>query len=344
MTREIGKLKQVPVRFIWPKEDDDFTTWLATDDGLNELSASIGLDLVDPRTQVDVGSFRADIVCQHTSAYYDPRPVVIENQLDKSDHTHLGQLLTYSSGLNAGTCIWIAASFAEEHLKAFNDLNRMSDGSRSFYCVQLSAWTIDSGRPAAAFGVVVGPDRTNPTRQHVSIPSKHVHYLAKFWSRLDQRLAEAGKQQPRPGKWLEYRRFPIKDVHACFSLARTPESNRARLYIYRDGDSVYRRLTRDQERISHELGTMGDSADWNAPQGRRSSIDLHTESHIYDESRWDHEIDWMMQRLDLLTKVFMPRLESVAAPNLDSNVDRPPHRRTPHRRRLANSRGIRIAA
>lgn len=338
MTGEIGKIKQVPVRYIWPKEDDDFTPWLATDDGLDELSASIGLDLVDPGTQVDVGPFSADVVCQHASAHYDPRPVVIENQLGKSDHTHLGQLLTYSSGLNAGTCIWIATSFAEEHLKAFNDLNKMSDGSRSFYCVQLSAWTIDGGRPAAAFGVLVAPDPTNPTRQHVSLPSKHVHYLAKFWSRLDQRLAAAGKQQSRPGKWLEYRRFPIEDVHACFSLARTVESNRARLYIYRKGDSIYQRLARDQERISRALSIFGEAVVWNPPQGRRSSIDFTADSHVYDESKWDEEIDWMMQRLDLLDKVFLQRLKS------GEESDRGHPRMTPHRRRQADSGGFRVAA
>ena len=344
MTRILGKLNQVSVSDIWRYEQVGFTPWLASEDGLAELGASIGLDLVNPRTEVDVGTFRADIVCELASAHNVSGPVVIENQLDQSDHKHLGQLLTYGSGLQAGTCIWIATSFTKEHLKAVDDLNRMSDGSRSFYCVQLSAWTIDGGRPAAAFGVLVAPDRTNPTRHHVALPSKHVHYLAKFWAKLDQRLAEAGKPQSRPGKWLEYRRFPIKDVHACFSLARTIESNRARLYIYRKGDSVYWRLARDRDTISHRLGTLGDTVAWNPPRGRRSSIDFSTRSHVYDESRWDDEIDWMIQRLDLLAEVFLLRLESVSESNLEVKADSRPIRRTPHRRKLANGVGFRIAA
>lgn len=344
MTQSPGQLKQVSVRDVWPNEQDDFTPWLASEDGIAELSAGLGLDLVNPKTEVDVGSFRADIVCQHASAPNGSRPVVIESQLDHSDHTHLGQLLTYSSGLNAGTCIWIATSFADEHLKAVDELNRMSDGSRSFYCVQLSAWSIDGGRLAAAFGVMVAPDRRTPTRQHVALPSKHVHYLSKFWSRLDQRLAATGKQQSRPGKWIEYRRFPIKDVHACFSLARTVESNRARLYIYREGDCVYWRLARDRDAINRELGTLGDTVAWNPPQGRRSSIDLTTESHVYEESKWDEEIDWMLHRLDLLSEVFSRRLQSSEGGDQDSKPDHRPLRRTPHRRRLANSGGVRLAA
>ena len=344
MTLALGKLNQVSVSDIWRYEQVGFTPWLASEDGLAELGASIGLDLVNPRTEVDVGTFRADIVCEHASARNISGPVVIENQLDQSDHKHLGQLLTYGSGLQAGTCIWIATSFTKEHLKAVDDLNRMSDGSRSFYCVQLSAWTIDGGRPAAAFGVLVAPDRTNLTRPHVALPSKHVHYLAKFWAKLDQRLAEAGKPQSRPGKWLEYRRFPIKDVHACFSLARTVESNRARLYVYREGDSIYRKLARDCEAINRELETLGDTVAWNPPQGRRSSIDLTTESHVYEESKWDEEIDWMLHRLDLLAKVFLRRLQSSEESHRESKIDRRPIRTTPHRRRLADASRFRVAA
>ena len=309
---KLGSLIPVPIRDVWPSEDEDFTPWVASESGLMLLGDYTGMTLESAEAEVDIGQFRADIICDKVNDDGSKTKVVIENQLGTSDHEHLGQLMVYVASAAAGIGVWIAGEFTPEHRKAIKDLNNASGGQPKYFCVEVSAWRIGDSDPAPAFSVIEKPDDWHSTAGPTA-PRKNQGHLKRFWKLLDLRLVEAGKQQSIPGRRLDYRRFNIEGLPACFSLARTAGGNRARLYIYRDGDSVFRRLERDQEIISRELSTLGDTVYWNQPNEKRSSIDLRTKSHVYDESKWGNEIDWMMQRLDLLRNVFMPRLESVEA-------------------------------
>ena len=108
----LGRLEQVDLRSIWGKEDRDFTPWLAEEYNLGLLGDAIGIELALEAQEEAVGPFRADILCKDTA---NGSWVLIENQLERTDHTHLGQLLTYASGLQAVTLVWISRKFTEEH-------------------------------------------------------------------------------------------------------------------------------------------------------------------------------------------------------------------------------------
>ena len=110
--QSLGKLIRVELREIWTSEHGDFTPWLAREENLAILAESLGIDLELEAQEKAVGRFRADILCKDIGSC---AWVLIENQLERTDHNHLGQLLTYASGLDAVTIVWIAARFTEEH-------------------------------------------------------------------------------------------------------------------------------------------------------------------------------------------------------------------------------------
>ena len=121
----LGRLESVEPRDVWSSESEDFTPWLAQAENLKLLGETIGLDLELEAQEKDVGPFRADILCKETSS---DDWVLIENQLERTDHTHLGQLLTYAAGLKAVTVVWVARIFTEEHRAALDWLNGLWPG------------------------------------------------------------------------------------------------------------------------------------------------------------------------------------------------------------------------
>lgn len=153
----LGKLQPVDLRTIWRHEALDFTTWLS--EHLEDLSAAIGLDLELVERESRVGSFSLDILArdQRNSV------VVIENQLEGTDHTHLGQLLTYAAGYDAEHIIWISRDLREEHRAALDWLNNNTDTKRNFFGIQLEAIRIDDSNPAINFKVVVSPNAWQKT-------------------------------------------------------------------------------------------------------------------------------------------------------------------------------------
>ena len=121
---EIGRLEKLDLRTLWRKESTEFTPWLAKEENIQLLSKTIGIELEVQNQEASVGPFRADILCKDA---INDHFVLIENQLEKTDHIHLGQLMTYAAGLEAVTIIWIAQKFTEEHRAALDWLNRITD-------------------------------------------------------------------------------------------------------------------------------------------------------------------------------------------------------------------------
>ena len=133
-TPTLGRLTPVDLREAWQGEASDFTPWLAQSDNIALLSEAIGIELEVEAQEQQVGPFRADILCRDTlSNHY----VLIENQLDRTDHGHLGQLLTYAAGLDAVTIVWIASRFTDEHRAALDWLNSVTTGEINFFGLEI---------------------------------------------------------------------------------------------------------------------------------------------------------------------------------------------------------------
>ena len=155
--QELGRLEEVDLRAIWSDEARDFTPWLA--DHLEELGKALHLDMHLVEAEGAIGPFAADIIADGENGL-----VVIENQLERSDHGHLGQLLTYAAGRDARTLIWIAPELRDEHRAAINWLNRWTQREIAIYGVVVRAVRVENSLPAPVFLSVASPGSSRPIR------------------------------------------------------------------------------------------------------------------------------------------------------------------------------------
>ena len=180
----IGKIAGVPIREVWRYEDEDFTPWLK--ENLDQLGEVLGMVLDRAEDEYKVGRFSLDIVAKNANTQ---DTVAIENQLEETDHSHLGQLLTYVAGTEAKTAIWIATKFKEEHRAALEMLNNSSNGETAYFGVEVEAIRIGNSEPAALFQPVVTPNnwRTNFGVASGETTPGQQRYVA-YWRPLLERL------------------------------------------------------------------------------------------------------------------------------------------------------------
>ena len=204
----LGRLERIDLRGIWEKEDD-FTRWLAKEENLALLGNAIGIEieLELEAQEKSVGPFRADILCKDTDTN---GWVLVENQLECTDHTHLGQLLTYAAGLKAKAVVWLARQFTEEHRAALDWLNENAGESVSFFGVEIELWRIADSRVAPKFNVVCRPN-VYPTdiRKVAEGALSDTQLLQRdYWTGLRNVLVERGSivrpRTPQPGKWTNF--------------------------------------------------------------------------------------------------------------------------------------------
>lgn len=209
---EFGILQEVPLRDAWVHEAHGFTPWLS--DHLHRLSREVGIELELEGREVAVESFSADILARNLG---DGSLVLIENQLERTDHTHLGQILTYLAGLDARTVIWIASEFRDAHLSAVAWLNEHTTDEFAFFAIRLKVVRIADSPLAPVFEVLARPNEWNRkvksmARESGSGPLAEVtQFRGAYWSHLIDRHPgeiELGCAKTS-SRWLK---FPILGV------------------------------------------------------------------------------------------------------------------------------------
>jgi hypothetical protein len=151
---KFGRLEEVPLRDYWKNEPQNFTKWLSEKENLDLLGKTIGISLETEQTEAEVGDFYADILAKDENGNY----VIIENQLETTDHTHLGQIIAYASGKEAKTIVWIAKKFRDEFKKAIEWLNEHTDDDINFFAIEIELWKIGNSDPAPKFAIVEQPN------------------------------------------------------------------------------------------------------------------------------------------------------------------------------------------
>ena len=155
MKYNLDKLKKVDLRDAWPHEALDFTKWLSEESNLAMLSSAVGIELELIETESSVGSFNVDIYAQEAGT---GRKVIIENQLEDTNHDHLGKVITYAAGKGAEVVIWVVARARDEHRQAIEWLNQHTDSDFGFFLVEIELWSIGDSLPAPRFSVVEQPN------------------------------------------------------------------------------------------------------------------------------------------------------------------------------------------
>ena len=220
---QLGRLKKVTVREVWANEARDFTPWLAKADNINLLGETIGLHLEVEAQEQSVGPYRADILCRNLN---DATWVLVENQLERTDHNHLGQLLTYAAGLDAVTIVWIAERFTEEHRAALDWLNEKTPEDINFFGLEIELWRIGDSQIAPKFNLACRP---NEWTSNVSMARKSNPGLADFcmeyWLEVYKILEPSGILQPGPTPFrrqdniypVGWKNFWLKSYFSTFS-------------------------------------------------------------------------------------------------------------------------------
>jgi len=181
----IGKIKKISLREIWKNEARDFTTWLSENiDTLNEV---LGMNFSVVKKEKDVGDFSLDILAEDENGNL----VIIENQIEKTDHDHLGKLVTYLTNLNAKTAVWITSQPRDEHVKAIDWLNQFTADDISFYVVKVEAITIEDSKAAPLFTIVAEPSEISKEvgKEKKELAERH-HLRKDFWTELLDRARQ----------------------------------------------------------------------------------------------------------------------------------------------------------
>ena len=317
MTTPEETVELLDVRTLWKDEALDFTPWLAEQENLDLLGAELGLSLECAQTEVPVGSMRLDILAKEcdTGAL-----VAIENQLEETDLGHLGQLLTYATGLDARIAIWVAPAFYHEYAQALHKLNQWTGDDVRFYGVKIELVRKDGGEPEPRFRTVVYPgewhlDRTLAPYAKSAVWQQHDDFFrpliaelrrARFADSATQYVGYAGRSFPSGFKGIGYAVSFWKDG-AWVTLGICMEDKGVT-------KRIFDRLHADREEVESSLGAIpGAKWDW----------DRHTPFTFSDISvRKDGTIDdapeelertraWMLDLLPKFRDIFDPRVKEI---------------------------------
>ena len=315
----LGRLEQVDLRSAWNNESTDFTPWLAEQENLELLGKAIGLELELEAREKYVGPFRADILCKDTGS---GGWVLVENQLEQTDHSHFGQLLTYAAGLQAVTIVWIAARFTDEHRAALDWLNTVTGETIHFFGLEIELWGIGNSALAPKFNVVSKPNDWSRTvsegarRLEAASYSEAQQLQLEFWTELKNFLQQQNSSIhigiPQPQNWMD---FPIGRSQFSLQAFINTREKRIGVALAIFGPNAKPHcylLEREKTTIERELGTP---LDWAANPGKiMSFIYLHErDMNPLARELWPEQHIWLCQKLEAFKKVFAPRVKKLNA-------------------------------
>jgi len=313
-----GQLTKLSPRDYWPDEAADFTPWLAEEANIALLGAAIGLDLVVEGVEETVGSFSADIICRSLP---DEHRVVIENQLNRTDHDHLGKLLTYAGGLDdVRATILIAPEIRDEHRAAIDWLNAVTIEGVNCFGVEIQVWRIGDSLPAPRFIVVAKPnDWRGNVRATVNKSLTHTQQLQlDYWTAFRDYLAESGSDflphSPRPQHWatvsIGRSGASLAAIASTWDKERGRVGGENRVELGLNGDDageVYERLQHERETIEEALGPL----EWPQPDESTKSRRLYASrpADIEDRDSWPEQFAWLEERLQRFDETFRERVK-----------------------------------
>jgi hypothetical protein len=248
MSSNIGKLSTVDLREIWKNEEYDFSSWLAKEENLAQLSDEIGIPIRLLEKEAGVGKYSLDILAEEEGT---GRKIVIENQLERTDHDHLGKIITYTAGHDASIVIWIFKDITEEHRSAIDWLNENTGEDRLFFAIRIEAWRINNSDPAPKFQVICKPNEWTKVVRHSAESNDLGETDLKkldFWTKLKSYAVEKKvllfRRTPSPQHWYD---ISIGNAEAHVGLTINTRENRLGCEIYISDNKPLFNFLKDQQ-------------------------------------------------------------------------------------------------
>lgn len=303
---KLGTLKRIDLREYWKHEAFDFTKWLSEPENIVLLSDEVGIGIEVTQMEASVGRFNVDILAKEENT---GRKIIIENQLDATDHSHLGQLITYAAGLEAQYVIWIVREVREEHRQAVDWLNEHTDEDISFFIVAIELWQIGESDPAPKFSIISRPNEwkksVRTSAQDGDLTDTKTKQL-EFWQQLKEFAAdhhpELRLRTPRPQHWYDVA-IGRSDCHIAFTADSRENQVRCELYIP-DSKDLFKSFLASKVQIEKELDLSG-VLEWQELPGKKASRIRARHGFIFDDATtWNEAFQWLSETALRFNKVF----------------------------------------
>lgn len=313
MTEKFGTVKKIKnLREIW-KSESDFTRWIACEENMRILSEAIGAELELVKTEAAAGRYSVDILARELNL---ERNVVIENQLEDSDHDHLGKLSTYAAGYDAAIIIWIVRKAREEHVKAIEWLNEHSDDTIGFFLLEIDVLRVDDSRPAVQFKIIAKPNEWAKTvraygnsKDLSDTKQRQLNFWTDFKRYAEIRNLSLSCQTPKAQYWYC---FAIGSSIARLRIMLNTQKSRlvCELYIPKN-KNLFNFLKSKKSVIEAKLGVC----DWiSSNVGSRIAVRKYLDDVMPDEeTSRNEEFKWFFSQLELFGKVFAPLVKDFSA-------------------------------
>ena len=306
MIKSLGKLNKVDLRDVWKHEALDFTNWLSSPENLELLSDEIGVEISPIQTEAEVGNFRVDILAEEEGT---GRKIIIENQMESTDHDHLGKIITYASGYNAEVIIWIVRDVREEHQRAIDWLNEHTDERIGFFLVKIELWQIEESKPAPKFVIVESPNEwAKITKTGLTEMNETKRKQLEFWTNFKAFVLERGPKMSMrtPSARSSYdMSIGSSDAHIHLALSSTKNLVSCNFYI-EDNNALYDFLFSRKEDIETALG---EHADWNQAK-KASVIKIKKQvSDVFSQNDAQNCFEWLYEKMFLFKQVFVKYLQ-----------------------------------
>lgn len=297
----IGKLIEVDVRELWQHEQYDFSNWLAKETNLEYLNDILGLTLTDVDKEVYVGPYRCDLVAKDETTGIT---VIVENQLEGTNHDHLGKIITYASGLDAKFIVWIVKEAKEEHCAAIEWLNNNTNNEINFFLIEIHAYKIGDSSPAPKFEVIEKPNdfvKRSKAKSDNNELNKRESEILSFWEQFNQVVASRGKpfnlRKPTTDNWYDVA-LGTSEAHIAITLVNKDGNIVVEVYIS-DNKELFDRLFEYKEMIEDQLSL---SLIWERLDNKKVSKikQIISGLNFDDHSNYD---ELMNQTIDLAVKM-----------------------------------------
>ena len=306
--RALGRLEEMPVREVWKNEATSFTPWLAKSEKVALLGQALGIDLEVEAQEERVGVFRADILCRDLER---GNLVLIENQLERTDHGHLGQLLTYAAGLKAATIVWVSPKICDEHRSALEWLNDITDEHFNFLGVEIGVLRIGRSEPAPKFSAVVRPNGWNRfIRRAAAEANGTAKTRLEYWQRFLEglQLKDGDLKLPRPNSIWNLR-FTVRGNDLWITVYAASSSARIGVFLKSRTDD-FRRLYAQRASLEEVLG---EQLGWNEPESDDYwTVGLSKDANPQNRDDWPGQHRWLATKLNGFLSVIVPKIRGLA--------------------------------
>jgi len=293
---DLGKLEKVDLGDIWKHEAHDFTKWLVKEENIKTLSDEIGIDIKVIETEKNVGKYRVDIYAKELES---DKTVIVENQLESTDHDHLGKVLVYSSGFDADISIWITKDVSDEHRKAVEWLNEHTDEKINIFLIKIEAYKINDSKPAPKFQVICGPNNWAKVIRQSSkedLTSGKIEQL-KFWEGFNNycktRKTSFSIRKALPQHWYS---LAMGSSEYWISLIYNIQRKTISCKFETLNHELYKKIESFSSRINDEIPGLI----WDYKEDRKQNY-----ISLIDEQQDDNmNYEWLASKAELIKKVF----------------------------------------